>query len=115
DMLESISKPIGITYTVSLASPVAGKHRIILGYGDNYLTYDEYYISVANDMANDPTPRDISRGQYPATIQVVYHMPPANDPNPVPQGELAAPPYSAASRNNTTNQPAATQPSAFRT
>ena len=95
DLLLSIEKPLGVSYTIKLASPIAGKHRIKLEYGDNYLTYDEYYISVAGDTANDGQPHSVAGPVYPATYQIVYHIPAAGDTEPVPPGEIAPPPFTA--------------------
>src|SRR5205814_2036874 len=90
-----IDHPIVINYTAALASPASGKHRIRLTYGDNYLTYDEYYLSIAGDVANDNRPVSIAQANYPATYQVVYIMPTAEQAGNVPAGELAIAPYTA--------------------
>lgn len=92
DLLQSIDHPIKMTYTATWTEPISGKHRIQITYGDNYLDYDEYYISVANDTANDSHPQGVARNKYPATFQIVYHIPAPNDTN-VPKGEIAPPPY----------------------
>lgn len=93
DLLTSIDHPIHWTYTSNWTEPISGKHRILLTYGDNYIGFDEYYLSVANDTANDSHPANITRAQYPASYQVVYHIPTPQEANNVPKGEMALPPY----------------------
>lgn len=96
DLLLSINNPVVVTYTATLPEPVAaGKQRIQITYGDNYLSYDEYYVSVANDQVNDGKPHNIAKKDYPATYQIVYYIPPAEDKSPLPDGQLAVAPYTA--------------------
>jgi ABC-type nickel/cobalt efflux system permease component RcnA len=92
-LLASIDHPLKLVYTAALDAPVSGKHRIRLTYGDNYLSYDEYYLSVAGDVVNDNKPISLSQGKYPATYQVVYIMPTAEQANNVPPGILAPAPF----------------------
>ena len=95
DLLVSIDHPVTITYTATLTQPVSGKQRIQVTYGDNYLAYDEYYISVAGDVANDQRPQSVSKPQYPAVYNIVYHMPTLAEAANVPDGQLAAAPWTA--------------------
>ncbi len=97
DLLVSISHPIIVTYTFNSNKALSGKHRIRITYGDNYLTYDEYYISVAGDLANDGQPVGVARPTYPSTYQVVYQMPDAagSQAQQLPTGQLAPAPWSA--------------------
>ena len=96
DLLVSISHPVVVTYTYASDKALAGKHRIRLTYGDNYLTYDEYYISVAGDMVNGGQSVGVSRPTYPATYQVVYQMPDATvQSQQLSAGQLAPAPWSA--------------------
>jgi nickel/cobalt transporter (NicO) family protein len=94
DLLVSISHPVAVTYTVALDAPVSGKHRIALTYGDNYLDYDEYYVSVAGDLTSDGKPHGVASATYPATYQIVYLMPPSSD-STIAAGQLAPPPFTA--------------------
>jgi ABC-type nickel/cobalt efflux system permease component RcnA len=94
DLLVSISHPVAVTYTVALDPPVSGKHRIALTYGDNYLDYDEYYVSVAGDLTSDGKPHGVASAKYPATYQIVYLMPPSSD-STIAAGQLAPPPFTA--------------------
>ncbi|HST04147.1 MAG TPA: hypothetical protein VLQ48_05365 [Chloroflexia bacterium] len=93
DLIQSIDHPIKVVYTATWSEPIAGKHRIQITYGDNYLDFDEYFISVADDTANDSEPQSVSRNKYPATFQIVYHIPTTEEASNVPQGEMAPPPY----------------------
>ena len=93
DLLVSIQYPIVVTYTWASPAPLAGKHRIQLTYGDNYLSYDEYYISVAGDLANDGKPDNVSLATYPATYQVVYHIPAPGEAANTAAAQLAAAPW----------------------
>jgi ABC-type nickel/cobalt efflux system permease component RcnA len=109
DLLVSISHPVVVTYTYSSDKVLAGKHRIRFTYGDNYLSYDEYYVSVAGDLANGGQSVGISRPTYPATYQVVYQMPDSTVPSQqLSTGELAPAPWSAmtgqSSQSNQSNQ-----------
>ena len=79
DLLVSLSQPVIITYTFTPEKALSGKHRVRLTYGDNYLDYDEYYISVRGDVVNDGQPVGVSRPMYPATYQVIYQMPDASE------------------------------------
>ena len=92
-LLASIDHPLKLVYTAGLDAPASGKHRIRLTYGDNYLSYDEYYLSVAGDVVNDNKPVSIAQATYPATYQVVYILPTAEQANNVPSGVLAPAPY----------------------
>ncbi len=94
DLLVSISHPVAVTYTLALDPPVSGKHRIALTYGDNYLDYDEYYVSVAGDLTSDGKPHGVASAKYPATYQIIYIMPPSND-STIAAGQLAPPPFTA--------------------
>lgn len=111
DLLSSIDHPIIVTYTAALAAPVSGKHRVHLTYGDNYLTYDEYYLSVAGDVANDNKPISLAQAKYPATYQVVYILPTAEQANNVPSGKLAVAPYTAPTQVPNAVQSVQTSPS----
>ncbi len=91
--LLSITQPVVVTYTARLDNTLQDKHRIRLVYGDNYLSYDEYYISVAGDPTNDPQPVNVSKQKYPATYQIVYHIPPVDSSGPLPSGRIAPPPF----------------------
>jgi ABC-type nickel/cobalt efflux system permease component RcnA len=91
--LASIDHPLKLVYTAALDTPMAGKHRIRLTYGDNYLSYDEYYLSVAGDVVNDNKPVSIAQAKYPASYQVVYILPDAEQAKNVPPGVLAPAPY----------------------
>lgn len=102
DLLSSIDRPLHWTYTSTWDTPISGKHRIKLTYGDNYIDYDEYYISVANDTANDNSPQQVSKARYPASFQIVYHIPAPQEAGSVPQGEMAPPPYYAGAQASPT-------------
>jgi nickel/cobalt transporter (NicO) family protein len=93
DLLASIDHPIKVNYMGKLAAPASGKHRIRFTYGDNYLPYDEYYLSVAGDTVNDSRSISIAQPNYPATYQVVYMLPDMGQN--VPEGELAPAPFTA--------------------
>ncbi len=103
-LLSSIDHPIVVNYTSTLPAPASGKHRIRLTYGDNYLTYDEYYLSVAGDVANDNKPVSLAQAKYPATYQVVYILPTAEQARNVPSGQLAIAPYTAPTPISSTGQ-----------
>ena len=96
-LLMSMQRPVLVTYTYVFPSPMQGKHRIGLIYGDNYLPYDEYYVSVAGEPSSDGKPVNISRPQYPATYRIVYQIPAptTGERGALPAGQLApAPPSS---------------------
>lgn len=95
DLLVSIDHPIVITYTAALATPVSGKQRMQVIYGDNYLSYDEYYLSVEGDTSNDSRPQPITSNTYPATYNIVYHMPVQGENMTVGEGQIAAAPWTA--------------------
>lgn len=110
DLLVSITHPIRMTYTVAAPAPLADKHRILLTYGDNYLAYDEYSVSVAGDQIRDGKPQPIAAAAYPATYQIVYHIPPAGSAQPNLPGELAAAPWTAGLGVVPSTAPQAPQP-----
>ena len=97
DLLLSLNQPVLVTYTFTPEKALSGKHRIRLTYGDNYLDYDEYYVSVKGDVVNDGQPVGISRPIYPATYQVIYQMPAASEGQTqgLSAGVLAPAPWTA--------------------
>lgn len=96
DLLVSINHPLTLTYTVALAPALQGsKHRIMLTYGDNYLAYDEYYVSITGDATSDGKPRGVATAHYPATYQIVYHLPAATDVGAPAPARLAPAPWTA--------------------
>jgi ABC-type nickel/cobalt efflux system permease component RcnA len=95
DLLLSIEQPIVVRYAAALPRRLTGKQRVQLTYGDSYLTYDEYYLSVAGDAVGDLQPRNVSRPHYPATFQLIYHIAPEGHPGRLAHGRLAPAPWSA--------------------
>lgn len=102
DLLLSVNKPITVIYSFAPRKALSGKHRIRITYGDNYLSYDGYYISVAGDLDNDGRPVGVSRSLYPATYQVIYQMPGADvtqtQAQNLPKGGLSPAPWSSGQR-----------------
>lgn len=100
-LLSSIGRPLVLSYRATLTDPLQGKHRLRLSYGDSYLTYDEYYLSIVGDRLNDTKPRNITRPQYPATYQVIYQLPQATSTVPADMGQLAPAPFTAGGSQQT--------------
>jgi ABC-type nickel/cobalt efflux system permease component RcnA len=106
-LLTSIDHPIVITLTGTFATPIEGKRRVQLTYGESYLAYDEYFVSVVGDVSGDTRPRNIARPSYPATMQIIYIMPPAGNPAPAAEGRLAPAPLKGAEAGALATQSAA--------
>ncbi|HUS16122.1 MAG TPA: hypothetical protein VM536_14080 [Chloroflexia bacterium] len=96
DLLMSSHHPVALTYSAALVPPLEGsKHRILLTYGDNYVDYDEYYVSTTGDPTSDGQPRGVAMAHYPATYQMVFHLPDATNPADGAPAQLAPAPWTA--------------------
>jgi ABC-type nickel/cobalt efflux system permease component RcnA len=112
DLLASISKPVEVVYRAAWTEPLEGNQRVMLNYGDSYMPYDEYYVSVANDLANDGLPHNIARPQYPAEYQIIYQIKPQGSTQPAPEGQLAAAPVTQPGQASSAGAGAAATPQA---